>query len=100
MITNECSSILFCIYKWNVYVGNTALCRFYNCCLYLSQPKQNTSTLHETLRENLYHILMNIGINYKRRLKTLHYFLSLVSYIIILLLFPSSILTIVGTTHD
>ena len=77
-------------------------------CLYLFvftiTRKGNVSILDENTRNNLCEslnsVFTSIGINYRQRLKTTHYFLSLVLVIIIIFLFPSSIMTILGTIND
>ena len=101
------ATISFCIHKWHIFIGHSSTSSIFcctDCCLYLLDEKQNINIMDDNIRNtlcsNLYTMLVSIGNHYRQRLKTTHYFLSLVLIIIILFLFPSSLLTLLGSYND
>ena len=96
-------TIPFCINKWKICIGNSS--KYCNCdCLCFFREEKNPSILNKITRdalcESLNTVFTTISIHHSERIKKMNYFLSLISGLILIFLFSSSIMTIIGTLND
>lgn len=96
-------TIPFCVNKWKLCIGNSS--KYCDCdCLCIFREEKNPSILNQLTRnalcDSLNTVFTNISIHHSERLKKMNHFLFLVSVLMILFLFSSVILTIIGTLQN